>query len=145
MANEPESQKPEVSVASKSRPIVVNRGIAVAALLAVALLAAAVTYTVAYSVSLTTCRRVSIPATDSADCLDAPPACSLASWNSVTGCSIVVDPSCICYQGQTRSCVMGGPGMPSELCTPGSATCGVKYCQQISGTWTWESDCHPVP
>jgi hypothetical protein len=45
-----------------------------------------------------TCRRVPIPATDSADCLDSPPGCSIPAWNSVTGCSIVVDPACICYE-----------------------------------------------
>jgi hypothetical protein len=106
MANEPESQKAEAAEVSKSRHIVVNRNIAVAALLGVAVLTAAVTYKVAYSVALTTCRRV---------------------------------------LGQTRSCVVGGPNMPSELCTPGSATCGVKYCQLSSGTWTWESGCHAVP
>jgi hypothetical protein len=92
----------------------------------------------------TTCRRVPIPATDSSDCLDTPPACSLASWSEAAGCSIVVDPSCICFQGQTRSCVAGDTGFPKQICSPGSATCGVQFCQLIAGVWKWETTCHTL-
>ena len=145
MKNEEKPQEAQAADPKKVRRVVVSRTTAVAVLLGVAVLTAAVTYKVAMSLAVAACRRVPIPAKDSTACLDSPPGCSDPIWDPVAGCSIVVDPTCTCYEGQARSCVIGDTGFPKQLCTPGSATCGVKYCVPSGSSWSWEATCHAFP
>ena len=137
MANDPGSQEAQAAETSKPRGFFVKRLTAAAVLVGVALVVAAVTYKVTMSLALTACRRVPIPAKDSTECLDSAPGCSDPVWDSTGTCSIVVDPLCTCYEGQARSCVIGDTGFPKQLCTPGSATCGVKYCVPSGSSWSW--------
>jgi hypothetical protein len=145
MANEPGSQEPQLADSNKPRGFYVSRLTAVAVLVGVAAVVGAVTYTIALSVASTACRRVPIPVKDAIQCLDSPPACSLPAWSTAGVCSIVVDPTCTCFQGQTRSCVPGDSGFPKQICQPGSPTCGVQFCALDGTEWKWESTCHAFP
>jgi hypothetical protein len=144
MANEPGSQEPQVAETSKPRGFFVKRVTAVAVLVGAVALTAGVTY-VTMALTLTPCRRVPIPAKDGVECLDSPPGCSDPIWDDVAGCSIVVKSTCTCFEGQAKSCVVGDTGFPKQICTPGSATCGVKYCVPSGTSWAWESTCHAFP
>jgi hypothetical protein len=146
MASEPTPNEPRLTDTRKREGIVVNKVTAIAALAGVALIGGAVGYAVAYSLSGTiACRRTPIPAENASECLDTPHGCAVAVWSTISGCSLGLDSDCICFQGQTRSCVPGDSGTPKQICNPGSSTCGVQFCQlNTAGEWRWEHTCHTL-
>jgi len=103
--------------------------------------------------------QVMITAAGQGDCADFPPVghrpqCSVTSWENNTACYVIgLFPhpstsgiSCLCYEGQTRSCTTDG-SLPGWCDTYGM-NCGVQYCV-VTGTGAlahsdWESDCHPI-
>jgi hypothetical protein len=105
--------------------------------------------------------QVMIAATNPDDCLNFPlaghrPQCSVTSWLNNTACYVTgLFPhtpasglSCLCYEGQTRSCTADGT-LPQWCDEYDGQACGVQSCT-ITGTGalasgTWETTCHPAP